>query len=94
MEDIIIENLPSKMDDAYFVLRSSNNLVFFGFRYFELFKAAINKDNFRNILGILAKQAMDENSDKITKDCYFDFCCGKFEFINYIPEWAKDVKLA
>jgi len=49
-----------------------------------------NKDNFKTILGILAKQAMDENSDKITKDCYFDFCCGRFEFTNQIPDWAKD----
>jgi len=90
MQDIIIKDLPSKIDDAYFALRFSGNMVFFGFRYFELFKASINKDNFKTILGILAKQAMDENSDKITKDCYFDFCCGRFEFTNQIPDWAKD----
>lgn len=85
----LIKNFPNR-DDGYFALSHGDNLAFFGFGY-PYVSRYFNGVDYKVELKNLAVRAMSENSEKITKDCYFEFCCGKFEFINNIPDWAKDI---
>lgn len=88
---IIIKDLQSKLDSGYFAMQCGECWVFFEFDNFNLFKASITKENRDNTLQKLANEALAENAGKITKDCYFEFVAGRFEFLNYVPDWAKDI---
>lgn len=92
MDSIIIKQFPNR-DVGFFSIKIGNTDVYFGFDYPEI-KKYYKENNLPDYLGRLAFLAISENGNKITldKDCYFEFCNGEFEFLNYIPDWAKNVE--
>ena len=79
-------------DAGYFSMMAGNTTIYFGIAYLEVAKYNTS-DDLDAYLERLALLAISENHNKATldKDSYFDFCCGKFEFTNNIPDWAKDL---
>lgn len=91
MSKIQIKNF-SNRDAGYFSMLFNNTTVYFGFAYPDVVKYHTG-DNLDVYLEHLALLAISESHNKATldKNSYFDFCCGRFEFTNYIPDWAKDI---